>query len=84
MSLARAQVRRGRRVSDGEIVKERQPPGLIRKNVLDRYNEFRPKRAEDTSADEPPEWEPAKRRDMTCRLRLATTKQRARSHPQTS
>ena len=38
---------------------DRAPPGLIRKNVLDRYNEFRPKRAGDTSADEPPEWEPA-------------------------
>ncbi len=37
---------------------DRAPPGLIRKNVLDRYNEFRPKRADDTSADEPPKWEP--------------------------
>lgn len=37
---------------------DRAPPGLIRKNVLDRYNEFRPKRPNDTSADEPPEWEP--------------------------
>jgi len=37
---------------------DRAPPGLIRKSVLDRYNEFRPKRPEDTSADEPPEYEP--------------------------
>jgi tetratricopeptide (TPR) repeat protein len=37
---------------------DRAPPGLIRKNVLDRYNEFRPKRAEDTSRDEPPRFEP--------------------------
>lgn len=37
---------------------DRAPPGLIRKNVLDRYDEFRPKRPGDTSADEPPEWEP--------------------------
>ncbi len=36
---------------------DRAPPGLIRKNVLDRYNEFRPRRATDTSADEPPEYE---------------------------
>jgi tetratricopeptide (TPR) repeat protein len=33
------------------------PPGLIRKNVLDRYNEFRPKRPGDGLADEPPEYE---------------------------
>jgi tetratricopeptide (TPR) repeat protein len=37
---------------------DRAPPGLIRKNVLDRYNEFRPKRAGDTSNDEPPRFEP--------------------------
>jgi hypothetical protein len=37
---------------------DRAPPGLIRKNVLDRYNQFRPKRAGDSSADEPPEFEP--------------------------
>lgn len=37
---------------------DRAPPGLIRKSVLDRYNEFRPKRAEDTSSDEPPRFEP--------------------------
>jgi tetratricopeptide (TPR) repeat protein len=37
---------------------DRAPPGLIRKGVLDRYNEFRPKRPGDTSADEPPEYEP--------------------------
>jgi len=37
---------------------DRAPPGLIRKNVLDRYNEFRPKRSTDTSADEPPRYEP--------------------------
>jgi hypothetical protein len=37
---------------------DRAPPGLIRKGVLDRYNEFRPKRPGDTSADEPPRYEP--------------------------
>ena len=37
---------------------DRAPPGFIRKSVLDRYNEFRPKRPGDTSADEPPEFEP--------------------------
>ena len=37
---------------------DRAPPGLIRKSVLDRYNEFRPKRPEDTSRDEPPRFEP--------------------------
>lgn len=37
---------------------DRAPPGLIRKSVLDRYNEFRPKRPGDTSADEPPIFEP--------------------------
>jgi len=37
---------------------DRAPPGLIRKSVLDRYNEFRPKRPGETSADEPPEYEP--------------------------
>ena len=37
---------------------DRAPPGLIRKGVLDRYNEFRPKRPGDTSANEPPEYEP--------------------------
>lgn len=38
---------------------DRAPPGLIRKNVVDRYNEFRPRRPEDSLADEPPEYEPA-------------------------
>ena len=37
---------------------DRAPPGLIRKGVLDRYNEFRPKRPGDTSVDEPPEYSP--------------------------
>lgn len=37
---------------------DRAPPGLVRKDVLDRYNEFRPKRAGDSTADEPPEFEP--------------------------
>jgi tetratricopeptide (TPR) repeat protein len=37
---------------------DRAPSGLIRKDVLDRYNEFRPKRAGDTTADEPPKFEP--------------------------
>jgi hypothetical protein len=36
---------------------DRAPPGLIRKDVLDRYNVFRPKRAGDSTADEPPEFE---------------------------
>ncbi|WP_340672459.1 hypothetical protein [Bradyrhizobium ottawaense] len=38
---------------------DRAPPGLIRKNVLERYNEFRPRRPEDGLADEPPKYEPA-------------------------
>lgn len=37
---------------------DRAPPGMIRKDVLERYNEFRPKRSTDTSADEPPKYEP--------------------------
>ncbi|QIP08538.1 hypothetical protein [Bradyrhizobium symbiodeficiens] len=37
---------------------DRAPPGLIRKDVLDRYNEFRPKRETDSSADMPPRFEP--------------------------
>ena len=37
---------------------DRAPPGLIRKGVLDRYNEFRPKRPGDTSVDELPRYEP--------------------------
>ena len=37
---------------------DRAPPGFIRKNVLDRYNEFRPKRPTDSVADEPPKYEP--------------------------
>jgi tetratricopeptide (TPR) repeat protein len=36
---------------------DRAPAGLIRKDVLDRYNEFRPKRTSDSTADEPPEFE---------------------------
>jgi len=35
---------------------DRAPPGLIREDVLARYNQFRPKRPGDT--DEPPEYEP--------------------------
>jgi tetratricopeptide (TPR) repeat protein len=35
---------------------DRAPPGLISDDVLARYNAFRPKRAGDTDADEPPEW----------------------------
>ena len=38
---------------------DRAPPGLIRKNVLERYNEFRPRRPEDGLGDEPPKYEPA-------------------------
>ncbi len=37
---------------------DRAPVGLISENVLARYNEFRPKRAGDSNADEPPEYEP--------------------------
>jgi hypothetical protein len=37
---------------------DRAPPGLIPEDVLTRYNQFRPKRAGDTTVDEPPEWEP--------------------------
>jgi tetratricopeptide (TPR) repeat protein len=37
---------------------DRAPPGFIRKNVLERYNEFRPKRPGDGLADEPPKYEP--------------------------
>jgi len=38
---------------------DRAPPGLIRESVLDRYNEFRPKRPSDGLADEPPKYEPS-------------------------
>ncbi len=37
---------------------DRAPPGLIREDVLARYNQFRPKRPGDTTSDEPPEYEP--------------------------
>jgi tetratricopeptide (TPR) repeat protein len=37
---------------------DRAPPGLIREDVLARYNEFRPRRAGDSTADEPPKYEP--------------------------
>lgn len=37
---------------------DRAPPGLIREDVLARYNEFRPKRVGDSTANEPPEYEP--------------------------
>jgi hypothetical protein len=37
---------------------DRAPPGMIPADVLARYNLFRPKRSEDSEADEPPEWEP--------------------------
>jgi tetratricopeptide (TPR) repeat protein len=37
---------------------DRALPGLIRKGVLDRYNEFRPKRPGDTPANELPKYEP--------------------------
>jgi hypothetical protein len=36
---------------------DRAPPGLISEDVLARYNQFRPKRAGDSTANEPPEWE---------------------------
>jgi hypothetical protein len=37
---------------------DRAPPGMIAQDVLARYDLFRPKRPEDSKADEPPEWEP--------------------------
>jgi len=37
---------------------DRAPAGLIRADVLARYNQFRPKRPGDTTADGPPEYEP--------------------------
>lgn len=37
---------------------DRAPPGLIATDILARYNEFRPKRASDSSSNEPPEFEP--------------------------
>jgi hypothetical protein len=36
---------------------DRAPPGLIAEDVVARYNEFRPRRAGDSDANEPPEWE---------------------------
>jgi tetratricopeptide (TPR) repeat protein len=36
---------------------DRAPPGLIREDVLARYNLFRPKRPGDTTANEPPKFE---------------------------
>ena len=36
---------------------DRAPPGLIREDVLARYNEFRPKRPGDSMAKEPPKYE---------------------------
>lgn len=38
---------------------DRAPPGFIREDVLARYNQFRPKRADDTAANEPPKYEPS-------------------------
>lgn len=37
---------------------DRAPPGLIRKDVLDRYNQFRPRRSTDTLSNQPPRYEP--------------------------
>ncbi len=37
---------------------DRAPPGLIPRDILARYDEFRPKRAGDSRSDEPPEFEP--------------------------
>ena len=37
---------------------DRAPPGLIREDILARYNEFRPKRASDGGSNEPPEYDP--------------------------
>lgn len=38
---------------------DRAPPGFIREDVLTRYNQFRPKRPDDTAANEPPKYEPS-------------------------
>jgi tetratricopeptide (TPR) repeat protein len=38
---------------------DRAPPGVIREDVLARYNQFRPKRPTDTTANEPPKYERA-------------------------
>ena len=38
---------------------DRAPPGFIREDALARYNLFRPKRPDDTSANEPPKYEPS-------------------------
>jgi tetratricopeptide (TPR) repeat protein len=38
---------------------DRAPPGFIREDVLGRYNQFRPKRPDDTTANEPPKYEPS-------------------------
>jgi hypothetical protein len=40
---------------------DRAPPGLIPQDVVDRYNQFRPRRPGDTQSDEPPEYEPPER-----------------------
>jgi tetratricopeptide (TPR) repeat protein len=40
---------------------DRAPPGSIPQDVLDRYNQFRPRRAGDIDPDEPPEYEPPER-----------------------
>jgi tetratricopeptide (TPR) repeat protein len=37
---------------------DRAPPGLILDDVLARYNQFRPKRLDDTKSNEPPKFEP--------------------------
>jgi hypothetical protein len=38
---------------------DRAPPGLISEDIVARYNVFRPKRATDTTLNEPPEYEHA-------------------------
>lgn len=38
---------------------DRAPRGSIREDVLARYNQFRPKRPDDTAANEPPKYEPS-------------------------
>jgi hypothetical protein len=38
---------------------DRAPPGLISEDIVARYNVFRPKRANDTTLNEPPEYEHA-------------------------
>lgn len=50
---------------------DRAPPGLIPEDVLARYNRFRPKRAGDGRANEPPEYDLRNGSDVPRILRMA-------------